>query len=646
VDYRRLAQRAALQPILAKRHYEETGALRWFEVELAPLHDAEERVLRYKPAPGAAGLFLLVISANAETEPEAKRALARAVEQAGDRLVVCGWIQDSYMIREMAADLAALEHVRANRAELEGDAIARREVDARISRISADLEDRLSGAIDRVKWTLPPAARTAIDPRVRGPAGISILASRLAAWRYRLAPCIRNELLNRTRPSSNAQAAVRALLKAMILHNGEARLGIEGYPPELGLYMSVLEATGLHGPAKDRAGFAFAAPSGADPSRLAPLWEATDTWVASHVEGVSAADVYKLWREPPFGLRDGLAPVLLVAYLLSRAGQSAVYLDNVFRPSLDTLLVDRLLQDPAKISLRTVELSEIDVGFIADMAQVLSGPDEAIAPTPLDVARALVTEVRGLPSWTQRTGLLSLRAAKLRDRAKVSDDPNRLLLEDLPAAVDVAPSTGGEVLSAQVTVLLAELRDAYPQMLSELEAVMLDELRVRSRSEHDFAELRSRAETVRNLTGNYRLDALATRLAQYRGSRDDIEGLASLAANKPPRDWVDRDVDNARVEIAALAQQFMKAELYVRLKGRTGGRIALGIYISDPRYPEPQAQEIELAADDREAAEALSHRLSALLDAEGVSRDVALAALAKLGLSLSGSKPAIIEAAE
>jgi hypothetical protein len=393
VDYRRLAQRAALQPILAKRHYEATGALRWFEIELAPLHEVEDRVRSYKPAPGAAGLFLLVVSANAETKAQAKRALSSAVEVAGDRLIVCGWTRDSAMIREMAADLAALEHVRANRPELEGDAIARREVDARLARVAADLEDRLADAIDRVDWYLPPEAAHEINARVRGPAGLSVLASRLADWRYPKAPRLPNELLNRTRPSSNAQAAVRALLRAMVDRSAEGRLGIDGYPPEAGLYMSVLEATGLHGKIAGGEGFAFAAPVGADPANLKPLWDQTDEWLVARSNGASAAELYALWRGPPFGLRDGLLPVLLVAYLLSRAGQSAVYLDGVFRPNLDALLVDRLLQDPVKVALRAVELSEVDVAFIADMARTLSTDESPVAPTPLDVARALVAEV-------------------------------------------------------------------------------------------------------------------------------------------------------------------------------------------------------------------------------------------------------------
>jgi hypothetical protein len=158
--------------------------------------------------------------------------------------------------------------------------------------------------------------------------------------------------------------------------------------------------------------------------------------------------------------------------------------------------------------------------------------------------------------------------------------------------------------------------------------------------------MRQRAETVRNLTGDNRFDSLATRLAQYRGTRDDIEGVISLATNKPPRDWVDRDVDNVSVELAAMAQKFLQAEVFVRLKGRTGGRIAVGVYISDPRYPEPQTREVELDVQDQEAAKALSLRLGALLDAEGVSREVSLAALANLGLTLSDIGPILPEVTE
>jgi hypothetical protein len=635
VDIQRLARQASLQPILAKRHYEQTGALRWFEVELVSLHDATDRIRNYKPAAGAAGLFLLAVSANGETKAQAKKILTQALDEETGRLVVCGWTWDSLTIRDMAAELAALEQVRANRPELEGDAVARREIDARLARLSSDLEDRLGEAINSVDWRLPPVARDVIDIQVRGPAGLSVLASRLADWRYPEAPRLPNELVNRTRPSSSAQGAVRTLLYRMTDRSDRQRLGFEGYPAEVGLYISLLEATGLHQWDAESERWRFVAPQVDDPARLFSLWERTDALLQSETEGVRCSDLYDLWRSPPFGVRDGLLPILMVAYLMTRAGRTAVYLDTVFRPSLETFLIDRLLQEPSSVSLRAVELSELDVAYIAAMAEMLSTPDEVVAPTSLEVARALVREIRNLPAWTQRTGRLSRGAQHLRDRAKTSNDPNRLLLDDVPVAIDQAlADLSGAGVARKVKGLMAELKGAYGLMLRDLEDALKRELRIKGDGELPLERLRRRATNVQGLTGNFRLDALATRLSSYMGRIEEVEGLASLAANRPPRDWVDRDVDAARVELAALAQQFLKAEGFGHLKNRADGRVGMAVYISDPAYPEPQAHEIDLSAGDRVIADALADRLLGLMRAEGTTREIAIAAIAHLGLVL------------
>lgn len=635
VDFRRLAQQAALQPILAKRHYETTGALRWFEVELTPLQDVEARIRAYAPAPGAVGLFVLALSTQAESQRQAAKMLDAALEHAGSQLVVCGWSRDSLTLREIALDLAALEHVRAHSPELEGDAVARREIDARLARLSADLEDRLGEAINSVDWRLPVEARKVLDVHAAGPAGLSVLASRLADWRYPLAPRLPNELVNRTKPSSSAQAAVRALLYAMAERDDRERLGFEGFPAEAGLHISLLEASGLHRFDPEGGRWRFVAPKDGDAARLAPLWQATDALLETGDALVGAERIYELWRSPPFGVRDGLLPILLVAYLLTRAGRSALYLDGVFRPSLDTFFIDRLLQEPASVSLRSVELSEVDVAYIAAMAEALSSEEERVPPTSLEVARALVRQVRELPVWTLRTSRLSPSAIQLRDRVKASSDPNRLLLEDVPAALgEPIGSLAAVTIARKVSALLDELHKAYPAMLRDLETALRSELRVRGDGELPLERLRRRSANVLGLAGNFRLDALATRLMSYTGRLEEVEGLASLAANKPPRDWVDRDVDAARVELAALAQQFLKAEALGHLKGRADGRVGVAVYISDPSYPEPQVQEIDVSVADRELADELAGRLLAVLTQEGVSRDVAIAAVARLGLGL------------
>ena len=52
------------------------------------------------------------------------------------------------------------------------------------------------------------------------------------------------------------------------------------------------------------------------------------------------------------------------------------------------------------------------------------------------------------------------------------------------------------------------------------------------------------------LGGDYRLEAFIVRLACFEGSDEEMESLAGMAVNKPPRDWVDLDIDRAAVELA------------------------------------------------------------------------------------------------
>ena len=333
--------------------------------------------------------------------------------------------------------------------------------------------------------------------------------------------------------------------------------------------------------------------------------------------------------------------ILLTAYLLTRSATSAVYLEGVFRPSLDTFVIDRLVQDPGCLRVRSIELTDVDIAFISTLADRLSTTEEPVRPTALEVARAVIREIKVLPSWTLRTGTLSGSAAALRDKAKASDDPNRLITVDIPRAFGWNDGEyAGPALARQVLEALEELKAAYGTMLSALKASLLREVR----TDDDLsgvAALRRRAVSVKGLTGNFRLDALSTRLSTFEGRTEEIEGLASLAANKPPREWVDRDVDAARVELAALSQQFLKAEIVQHLKGRDGGRLALAIYISDPRFPEPHAREIEISSEDRTVADDLAKRMHSRLATEMVSVDVAFAALASLGLALGdGDSPA------
>lgn len=646
VDLARLRSLALLQPVLAKRHYHKTGALRWFDIDIAALSDGPERVRQFRPQHGATGLFLLLIGTEAENDAKARRLWRTAAEGAADWPVAVGWTRDSFMIRELASELLALEAVRSERSELQGDAVARREVGARIARLSAEVEDRLNHAFDAALWAWR-AGETGDLSTSDGVTTLNAIASALADERYRCGPKIKNELLNRIKPSSNAIAAQKELLKAMVERWQEPRLGIEGYPASGGLYDSLLGATGLHVLRADDCRYAFVDPPAEGNHRLASLWEVAETHFRNAGStGADLATLYAEWRKPPFGARDGLLPVFAVAYLMSRSGRLAVYLDGAFQPKVSALMIDRLAQDPASVRLRWTEASDFHVHVLGGIADLVAGfgamPEGQTHPETIDVARGLVGLVLGLPAWVLRTGRLSATAAKVRNLVKLASDPNKFLLDDLPSLfADGMEQTRG-VAEAVVTALrdgLRELVDAYPTMLAELQQVMLRELRIEELTPGALAALHERAEAIKGLTGNYRLDAFATRLATYVGEDEEMEGLASLAANKPPRDWVDRDIDHARIEIAALAQEFVRAEAFAHVKGREDGRVKMAIFISDPNRPSPVKPDFDIGVAQQREAGLLADQLEQLLADAKIGRNVALAAVAELGARLSEPDP-------
>ncbi|WP_188262695.1 ATP-binding protein [Azospirillum tabaci] len=658
IDLAKLRSLALLQPVVAKRHYHETGALRWFDMDIAALANGAECVQAYRPQNGATGLFLLLIGTQGENEPRARRLREQAAAAARDWPVAIGWSRDSYTIRELAMELLALETVRAERPELHGDAVARREVNARVARAAAELEEGLRRAFLSATWIVSAVSdgTDATDgqitalPQQTGFAGLSPAASYLADQRYKKSPRLKNELLNRIKPSSNAVAAQKGLLRAMVERVGEPDLGfVDGYPAERGLFSSLLEKTGLYQESRDQPGrWRFVEPVAGHDAGLADLWDAADKlFRGAGAGGDTVAALYKAWQAPPFGVRDGVLPVLAIAFLLSRIDRLAVYLDGVFQPRLGALLIDRLTQDPSSVRLRWSDVTEFHLHVltgIADLVAEFGGtPAGPAHPEPIAIARGLVAVVTGLKPWVLKTTRLSPTAVKVRDLAKRANDPNKFLLDDIPnlfggghgaSAADASP------VIAAVREGLSELVGIYPQMLRELEAVMLAELRVRERGPAELAELHSRAETVLGLTGNYRLDAFATRLKGYSGLEEEIEGIASLAANRPPRDWVDRDIDQARIEVAALAQQFLKAESLAHVKGRPDKRFRMSIVLSDPHRASPISPDFDIAESQRNQVEELAEELLHILVRKGAERDVALAALTELAARLAENEPA------
>ena len=651
VDFARLNALADFQPIVAKRHYHATGTLRWFDVALMPLAEVEKAAADYASRHGAIGAFFLAIPTQGELGENIEHICRRAVDQSKDWDIVVGLPQDAWDITSLARELLALEQVSAETPELQGDQVARREVEAHIAFLQGRLESELDRSSSNALWY---RKHHRAEPLTR--AELNSLASELADVRFKKSPRLHNELLNRGKPSSSAAAARNVLLRRMVLNSGEERLGIEGFPAEGGLFVSLLEATGLY--QETNQGWTFVAPTdnNEDTCNLGPTWRAATRFLKNNAHRtVSAAEIYDIWRQGPFGIKDGLLPVLVIAFVLSKHHDLAFYRQGIFQARMSDLDMDYLVKDPTDIQLRWINLSDVARRLLSDMVAVVRELDKDNTLTdlkPIDVARGLVAIYDRLPLWVSRTQKLSANAKQVRQLFKQANDPNKLIFDDIPNLLDNGTDIHeDDALRRIVDYIregLRELLEAYPSMLHRLRETLLAELQVPNASSPMLAELRARAENIRQLGGDHRLEAFIVRLGQFQGSNEDMESLASMATNKPARNWVDADIDRAAVELAEMAQQFIRAEVFARVKGRPDKRHAMAVVVGMGGRPTPVHDEFDITDLDRGKVDALINRVDATLERSGEKqRNIILAALAELSaryLRAAADAPAKSEA--
>lgn len=613
-------QRVGLGFAVAKRHYFRTGALRTFDVVLQTVsrgdatQDLADKLSRR--ASKRAGCLVLLFSDGSLDMPEVEgrsRDLTRALAGQGVVAAVAG-ASNSYLLRAHAAELFAVERVLRESPQLQGDRIARRESAARHSACVDAVHRELETALESAKWWLT------CDPRASVREPLAIVASALADKAFHHAPVLKSELLQRERPSSNAMAALRDLCHAMVERADQPDLGFHGFPAEMGLYLTTLRPFGLHSEVRPGE-FDFCGPcdEGDGPS-LKPAWAVLD-----RDQDVTLGEVYRTWAQPPYGLKAGVMPVLALANIMARRDSLAVYVDGVFQTALDAVFADKLLQKPDGIRLRRIDRSARETAFLHGLARSLGLMDGAAA---LPVAQALYRRYEALPTYARRTETLSAIGRKVRGVVLHARDPEALLFQHLPEALDDALAPG------VVHAALVEAEGVYGAMLDALRRALARALGVDPAT---FEGVASRAGTIKDLTNDFAFEAFAMRAAAFdrEGASGDIEGLASLLLHKPPRNWSDRDREQALLEMARLGRRFRELEALAVVRDRRTSSEALALVVGVDAATPPVLRSFELSENERAVAAALADRLLTVLGEDRNLNRVQLAALARAVASLA-----------
>jgi hypothetical protein len=630
IDYAILQEILTQQVVVAKRHYYERGTLRWFEVRVAPLSGVESLVESYKPARGACGLFVLAVPEKREAFHVATLAGSLVSEKSTAYPFFVGVSESAEDVRTLVLELSALDFVRKNTPMLEGDQVARRELAARAASLREQLDQKMSEMLITSDWY-----RAGKPHKIATPAQLSRAASDCADEVFHAAPAIKNELINRSKPSSNAVSAANELMRLMVLHGDKKVLGIDGFPPQRAIYESILATPGFHR-GKGATGYRFDAPSA---STFAAMWAAGGAFLAS-ADGarVPLSRLHDTWSQPPFGIRAGVVPIYALALLLAHETEVAVYLDGQFVPQMDAFFVDRMLQSAGSVEVRRFKLAGVARSTLERLSGLLSErANGVLSLDALSVAKPLVSFTRALHPWVRRTRTLAPVTLACRDAILRASDPVSLLFEDLPKACNLPPiaHSASDVtgLDAYTTLLrqsLDELRSAYPLLLDKLSQQVGDLLGHPLKSETGRFDLSQRAGAVAGVSGDFRLDAFATRLKTASDSVEWLESIGGLAANKPVRDWIDNDIDRALFELADLCTRFRRVEGVAQTIGKRDELGALALIVDTQDNGRTLVQVSEVLPGERDIAMSVLAELKARLQQRGLGAERLLSIMAEM----------------
>lgn len=546
---------ANLKPVVAKKHYHKTGTQRYFDTRIVSLSRLNEEKLSPLD-PFFDGTFLLFLYDDGNSSPEEGLREAKAKLLVGwekeQRPILIGTFDQPARLNEQALELAAIKRLSRELPELQNDKVARRRLASMAQDAETELAKRITQVLQKQGWQ---------HDQVWMPFNQSAVASMVSDSVYGQCPPVFNELVNRHKPSAAANKARRVLMSLMQSDAKKPNLGIEKSPPELGIYLSVIRRNGLY-PASDMANEEALH----RPKAFTALFEAAEKILRASggKEILRADEILKAWSSPPFGVRMGVVPLLLMSFLMENRAHIAPYVDGRFVVEFDDLFVERLSRVPKTISLRWASLDGPKRELVDALAGFVSKKLEAeTSGTPLDIARQLVHFAFKLPNFSKsyRGGnhLIQLSAETETFRAELllADDPLKLLFEKIPKifGVDLNAPDAVNVYLEKSSLAVDELRAIYPALIADLRRHIEKEFPANDVSDR-IGSIRSLAKGLQSKTFDESYNRFIDLLSRDEPDDKWVEDVSAKAISKPVDRWLDSDITEAKVQIVNLAIRF------------------------------------------------------------------------------------------
>jgi hypothetical protein len=561
-----LMQTVPPRSMIARRHYFQKGTLRYFEVCYADRGTLQQELTR--DLGQADGRIILCLPMNAEERLAMEASLKAAPAQAPPA-IVAAVPRDVLDLSEYCYELLCLRWVLENTPGLESDRTANKELHSRLSYAEQSLRKHLGWVFTPLSsrdggcsWFIRGGEEVLTSLRA-----VNNLLSRVCDEVYPCTPTWRNELINRRLLSSAAAAARRDLIEAMIQKPTTEGLGFEGVPPERCMYETLLLSSRMH--RKQGEAWGFFPPDNQTEEAVREIWQAIDRFLSeTETAKLPLSRLFDTLRQPPFGLKDGVLPVVFAAALLYYDTEVALYENGSFVPRLNATIFERMFRSPGPYEVQRFRIVGPRYDVFLKYGSLLNRAaniEVEKSPDLLSLVKPLARLVRDLPEYVRKTRQLSGTAQEVLRVIREARQPDLLLFVDIPAACgfpafDADAKLSDEQVGRFFDVFrgsLAELQRAYPQLLGSIQRLIMEAFEKRGSLVEARRELEHEARLILHLAVDAKLKSFLHHAIDL--DSDDnmwLESIATLLAGRPPSAWDDQDRARFEVQLTATARTF------------------------------------------------------------------------------------------
>ena len=550
------------RPFIAKRHSFRTGSLRYFAVDYVDSPDDLAQVIADKKGLGDASGRVLICFAGSDATMETFIEEGKKLS-ADNQSILFAVPKNIDELRAALYEVQRLKWIVDNTEELRDDRIAQREIDLRqaeakqkVAQLRISLTDPRPAPLgSSCKWVWNGEQQEMSTGK-----DVSILLSKVCDALYPDTPCVLNEMINKRAISGQAAAARNNLIKYLNRPEAVAQefLGITGFPPDRSIYEGLLYQSGIH--RKIDGVWQLSAPEKGNATNLYACWKKIEDVVFSAETPILLKDLYAELSAPPYGMLDGIMPIVLTAFYVLNRKEVTLYQEGSFLPDPQDAHFELLVRRPDLFSIAGAKITGMRKKIVERLA---SGLNTELAVS--DIVRYLYKMLGSLSKYAKTTNSVSEKTGKFRQAFEDAKSPEKLLFADLPKVFGMIPITEADGSDAdfdqyfkELNHCLGELSALLPNLLKTQRGILLEACKLPN-SQDGWNTLYERACFLAPKVTNTELIPFLQNVANTMGDWSKADAVMGYMVSVPLKNWTALDIKNFPGIAAGKAQLFLDA---------------------------------------------------------------------------------------